>query len=50
MKTPDATAVPKKPYEKPTLERYGDIREIARNVGLMGMSDGGLLGILTRTQ
>ena len=36
----DDAAPPKKPYETPRLEVYGDVREIARNVGLSGMLDG----------
>jgi hypothetical protein len=33
----------KKRYEPPRLEVYGDVREIARNVGLAGMFDGVLV-------
>ena len=33
----------KKPYEIPRLEAYGDVREIARNVGLVGMLYGFLV-------
>jgi hypothetical protein len=35
----------KKPYEKPQLEVYGDIREIAKSAALMGMMDNAL-GVL----
>ena len=31
---------PKKAYESPRLEVYGDIREIARSVGTKGRADG----------
>lgn len=34
-------APPKKPYETPRLEVYGDIREIAKAVGTTGAGDGG---------
>ena len=37
------SAPAKKPYETPRLEVYGDIREIARAAGSMGMMDGFLL-------
>lgn len=37
------TAPPKKPYETPPLEVYGDVREIARSVGIVGMFDGFLI-------
>ena len=37
------SAPAKKPYETPRLEVYGDIREIAKAVGVMGMMDGFLL-------
>ena len=41
MSTKDGeSALPKKPYETPRLEVYGDVREIARSVGLSGMFDG----------
>ena len=33
----------KKPYETPRLEAYGDVREIARTVELVGMFDGFLV-------
>jgi hypothetical protein len=35
----------KKPYEKPRLETYGDIREITKAGGVMGMMDNAL-GVL----
>jgi hypothetical protein len=41
-------AVARKPYESPKLEVYGDIREIARSVGMTGMADGATHG-QTRT-
>ena len=31
----------KKPYRKPVLNVYGNIREITRNVGPKGVLDGG---------
>ena len=34
---------PKKAYESPRLDVYGDIREIAKSVGMMGKMDGGSL-------
>ena len=37
------SAPTKKPYETPRLEVYGDLREIARATGTMGMMDGFLL-------
>ena len=42
-KPPDSDEVvpPKKPYESPRLDVYGDIREIAKSVGMMGKMDGG---------
>lgn len=30
----------RKPYVAPTLERYGDIQAITKNVGMTGNSDG----------
>jgi len=35
---------PKKPYEKPKLTVYGNVREITRAVANMGNMDGGVLG------
>jgi hypothetical protein len=34
----------KKPYEPPRLVVYGDIREIAKSVGMTGMADGAAHG------
>jgi len=31
--------VPKKPYRKPALEKYGDVRKLTRQVGPNGMND-----------
>ena len=31
----------KKPYRRPRLEEYGDIREVTRSVGMTGADDGG---------
>ena len=39
----------RKPYETPRLEVYGDIREIAKSVGMTGGSDGASHGS-TKTQ
>ena len=39
----------KKPYEPPRLVVYGDIREIAKAVGMTGKADGGA-HVNTRTQ
>jgi hypothetical protein len=36
---PDTPA--KKPYQRPKLEVYGDIHELAASSGFMGMIDGG---------
>ena len=30
---------PKKPYRKPALEKYGDVRKLTRQVGNNGMND-----------
>jgi hypothetical protein len=35
----DRNETAKKPYEKPRLETYGNIREIAQAASLMGMMD-----------
>ena len=32
---------PRKPYRKPVLQTYGDIRAITRTAGSMGATDGG---------
>ena len=45
----DEVVPPKKPYESPRLDVYGDIREIARSVGMMGKRDGGHLR-MTKTR
>ncbi len=45
----DEVVPPKKPYESPRLDVYGDIREIARSVGMMGKMDGGFLR-MTKTR
>lgn len=34
---------PKQPYRRPTIEEYGDLKDITQAVGLSGNSDGGLL-------
>lgn len=39
----------KKPYERPRLDVYGDIREIAKSIGKSGMADGAAHGN-TKTQ
>lgn len=39
--SPDQQAETKKPYRKPELLVYGNIREITRNVGPKGADDNG---------
>jgi hypothetical protein len=39
--SPDETAETKKPYHKPELSAYGNIRDITRNTGPKGAEDGG---------
>ena len=39
--SPEEQAETKKPYHKPELLVYGNIREITRNVGPKGNLDGG---------
>lgn len=39
--TPGNTEQEKKPYHKPEVTIYGNIREITRNVGSKGALDGG---------
>lgn len=39
--SPDENAEPKKPYHKPELQVYGNIRDITRNTGPKGAEDGG---------
>jgi hypothetical protein len=39
--SPEEQAQTKKPYHKPELLVYGNIREITRNVGPKGAEDGG---------
>jgi hypothetical protein len=41
IKSPEEQAETKKPYHKPELLVYGNIREITRNVGPKGAEDGG---------
>jgi len=36
---PSNQAAPKKPYSKPRLEVYGDLRKITGHVGLRGRPD-----------
>ena len=36
---------PRKPYMKPELQIFGDLREITRAVGNKGMDDGGMAGV-----
>lgn len=43
------TTRPRKAYESPRLETYGDIREITKSVGMTGMNDGATHGN-TKTQ
>ena len=37
----EQTKAPKKPYEKPVLRVYGDIKAVTRTVGNIGNSDTG---------
>ena len=39
--SPDKTDDARKPYHKPELVTYGNLREITRNVGPKGVDDGG---------
>lgn len=39
----------KKPYEAPTLVRWGTLHELTQSVGSMGASDGGHKGNRNRT-
>lgn len=39
--SPDKNDDSRKPYHKPELVTYGNIREITRNVGPKGVDDGG---------
>ena len=39
--SPEQQAEIKKPYHKPELLVYGNIREITRNIGSKGVEDGG---------
>lgn len=41
---PTNTQADKKPYERPRLIRYGDIREITKSIGMTGMADGATHG------
>lgn len=41
IESPEEQAETKKPYHKPELLVYGNIREITRNVGPKGNLDGG---------
>ena len=40
----------KKPYEKPQIFVYGDIREITQNVGNRGKGDGGATSGMKKSQ
>ena len=39
--SPDKQEENRKPYHKPALVSYGNIREITRNIGPKGAEDGG---------
>lgn len=41
---------PKRPYRRPTLTRYGDIRAITRAVGFQGAADGGAMLLMRKTR
>ena len=45
----NAESTNKKPYERPRLDVFGDIREIAKSIGMIGMADGATHGG-TKTQ
>jgi len=47
MKSP-ASVPPKKVYQAPKLQVYGDLTEMTKNMGLRGHLDGGK-GIMRRT-
>lgn len=49
IKLTKTEASEKKPYERPRLDVYGDIREIAKSIGMSGMADGATHGA-TKTQ
>ena len=38
----------RKPYERPRLEVYGDIRDIAKAIGHIGHEDGAAHGLKTQ--
>jgi hypothetical protein len=40
-KLPSAPAGGRKKYQRPEIRRYGSVRAITQNVGMMGMIDGG---------
>jgi hypothetical protein len=43
------SASPKKPYRKPTLRVYGDIKEITKTMGQLVASFDGGIGSMTKT-
>ena len=43
-------AIPKKPYLKPTLRVYGDIKKVTKSLNdTTGKPDGGSFGIMIKT-
>jgi hypothetical protein len=50
MKSEEAPKMPpKKPYRRPVLQTYGDIRAITRTVGTNGAMDGGGVKNMNKT-
>jgi hypothetical protein len=44
------TPQPKKPFADPQLVTYGDIRQIAESVGMVGAMDMGGMSMMTKTR
>lgn len=44
MKTDRKEGRKKRPYKRPKVERYGDVRALTRAVGNKGTDDGGMGG------
>ncbi|HKY23498.1 MAG TPA: hypothetical protein VJM31_19940 [Vicinamibacterales bacterium] len=43
------SGVPKRPYQTPRLDVYGDIREVTDSVGMKSMKADGATGMNTKT-
>lgn len=39
--SPPEKSPPKKPYSPPVIEKYGDVRNLTKSVGMTGMNDPG---------